>query len=87
MLVFVCVRACVRVCVIFLFSCSVCYLFICISLLFGGIKVEIKHRLYSIMHQHYKTTSVFLVEVCSAKYLYMKSLNPDFTRNVYDGNI
>ena len=34
------VCACVRVCVIFLFSFSVCYLFICISLQFGGIKVE-----------------------------------------------
>ena len=37
---FVSVRACV--CVFFLFSCSVCYLFICISLQFGGIKVPIK---------------------------------------------
>jgi len=32
----------VCVCVIFLVSFSVCYLFICISLQFGGIKVEIK---------------------------------------------
>ena len=45
MCVCVCVRACVRVCEIFLFSFSVCYLFICISLQFGGIKVEIKSKL------------------------------------------
>ena len=32
----------VCVCVIFLFPFSVCFLFICISLQFGGIKVEIK---------------------------------------------
>ena len=40
----VCVRACVRacVCVIFLFSFPVCYLFICISLQFGGMTVEIR---------------------------------------------
>ena len=46
--VFVCVSVCVFVCVFacdcvnLLFSFSVCYLFICISLQFGGIKVEIK---------------------------------------------
>ena len=39
--VYVCVCVCVCVCVIFLFSCSVCYLFICISLQFGGIKIPI----------------------------------------------
>ena len=41
-----CARACVRayVRVIFLFSFSVGYLFICISLQFGGTKVEIKPK-------------------------------------------
>ena len=42
----VCVYVCVCVCVyvIFLLSFSVCYLFICISLQFGGIKVEIQKK-------------------------------------------
>ena len=42
----ICMCVCVFVCVTFLFSFSVCYLFICISLQFGGTKVEI--QLYSI---------------------------------------